>query len=230
MKTQRQDAVRTRNSLLAAAGRIFAEKGYHDTTIAEISERAGTNVAAVNYHFGDKETLYREAWRQSFYDSIRVHPPDGGVAAGAPAEQRLRGQVAALLRRITDDNNRGFLIAHKELASPTGLLEEVMREEVAPLRDRLEAVVREVLGGNDSRERVRFCAISVMSQCVIPAFINMAEKHGRYGEHDSWRVEDIEGYAEHVVAFSLAAMRAARRSARVDKGARKTAPLPGREL
>ena len=127
MRTPRQDAARTRQSLLAAASDIFAEKGFRDATIAAISKRAGTNVAAVNYHFGDKETLYREAWRQSFRDSIQAHPPDGGVDSKAPPKQRLAGLVAALLRRINDKDNREFHIVNKELANPTGLLEEVMK-------------------------------------------------------------------------------------------------------
>ena len=108
MKILRQDAARTQKNLLMAASDIFAEKGFRDATIAEISKRAGTNGAAVNYHFGDKETLYREAWRQSFRDSIKAHPPDGGVDISAPPEQRLAGQVAALLRRINDKDNKEF--------------------------------------------------------------------------------------------------------------------------
>jgi TetR/AcrR family transcriptional regulator, regulator of cefoperazone and chloramphenicol sensitivity len=206
----RQDTARTRKGLLAAASEIFAEKGYRDATIAEISERAGTNVASVNYHFGDKETLYREAWRQSFRDSIEAHPPDGGVAGSATPKQRLQGRIVALVRRITDENNREFLIVHKELANPTGLLEEVTHKEIGPLRQEIEASVRAVVGKNGSKEQVRHCAISIISQCVFPAFINMSEKLGNDSENDSWRVEDIESYAEHVVTFSLAGMRAIR--------------------
>ena len=61
MKIPREDTARTRGKLLAAAGEIFAEKGFRETTIAEICLKAGTNVAAVNYHFGSKEALYSEA-------------------------------------------------------------------------------------------------------------------------------------------------------------------------
>ena len=47
---------KTRNRLLITASRIFAEKGFQETTIAEICEQAETNIASVNYHFRDKET------------------------------------------------------------------------------------------------------------------------------------------------------------------------------
>jgi AcrR family transcriptional regulator len=236
MKTLRQDTARTRKSLLTTASEVFAEKGYRDATIAEISERAGTNIAAVNYHFGDKETLYREAWRYSFLQSLEAHPPHGGAADSAPVEQRLKAQILALLHRITDPANREFMIVHTELANPTGLLQEVMREEVLPITERMEGLVREVLGPGASKMKVRFCAIATIGQCVMPTFINRLEKLKPNAQKDSWRIEDIEAYAEHIAGFSLAGMRAVRRAIEehgaADKSPRKKAgrlpPATGR--
>lgn len=210
MKTLRQDAARTQKNLLAAASQIFAEKGFRDSTILEISKQAKTNVAAINYHFGDKETLYREAWRHSFRESIKAYPPDGGVDTSAQPEYRLVGQVTALLQRITDNGNIEFSIAHQELAKPTGLLEEVMHEEFEPLQLRVESLVREILGPYNSAKQVRFCAISIISQCVLPSFINRMEKREKIARKNSWRIDDIESYADHVVRFSLAGMDAIR--------------------
>jgi AcrR family transcriptional regulator len=223
MKTLRQDTAKTRKSLLTAASEIFAQKGFRDATIAEISKRAGTNGAAVNYHFGDKETLYREAWRQSFHDSIKAHPPDGGVDGNAPPEKRLAGHVAALLRRINDSDNREFMIVNKELANPTGLLEEVMQEEMRPLRRRIMALVREILGPVKPEIEVRFCTVSILSQCVIPAFINIVEKPETDVGNESLRIDEIETYAEHVVTFSLAGMDAIGRNSLTGTGTSKTA-------
>ena len=47
----------TRKTLLEVACEVFAQMGYQGTTIAEISRRAGANIAAVNYHFGNKSVL-----------------------------------------------------------------------------------------------------------------------------------------------------------------------------
>jgi AcrR family transcriptional regulator len=225
MKALRQDTARTRHTLLVAASEIFAEKGFRDATIAEISERAGTNIAAVNYHFGGKEALYREAWRKSLHDSFIAHPPDGGVDSNAPPRQRLKGEVVSLLRRITDNGNREFSIAHQEFANPTGLLEEVMQEELRPLRQRIADLVREVLGPGASEIQVLFCGISIISQCVFPSFINRLETRTNEVGKDSWRVDDVEGYAEHVVAFSLAGMaNIMSNTGRTSMGAAKAAP------
>ena len=212
MKHPREDASRTRKSLLESAGAIFAEKGFREATIAEICRRAGVNIAAVNYHFGDKNTLYIEAWRSSFFRSITAHPPDGGVGEDAPPEERLRGRVKALLRRVAGEDNREFLFVQKELARPTGLLDEVIREEIRPLRERMEALARELLGPHVSDREVRFCEISIISQCINPTIIRRRQGEPQGGDGPPV-IDDIEAYADHVVHLSLAGIRAIREAA-----------------
>ena len=213
MRIQRKGVAKTAKSLLAAASDVFAKKGYRDATIAEICEQARANIAAVNYHFGDKETLYTEAWRHSFSESVKAHPPDDGVSDSAPPQERLRGSVAALLHRIADEVNREFLIVQKELANPTGLLNKVMREELQPLQERMESLVRELLGPHASDMQVRFCVISIISQCINPMVAIKGRKEKREGKGGPPGIDDIEAYSNHVVKFSLAGIRAIRKEA-----------------
>ena len=217
MKVPREDAVRTQKRLLAAASDAFAEKGYREATVSEICERSKSNVAAVNYHFGDKETLYIKAWRHAFDESLKVHPPDGGVRVDAPPEERLRGCVKALLRRVTDANNKEFLIVLRELADPTGLLDEVTRKDLRPLREKMEGLIRELLGPHASEAQVRFCATGIVSQCFIPMLMKRMDRREQRGGSDSCGIDDIESYADHVVEFSLAGIRSIREEAQKRK-------------
>jgi len=59
--------MKTREKLIEAAGQVFAERGFQEATVREICSRAGTNGAAVNYHFGDKLGLYTEVLRSSIF-------------------------------------------------------------------------------------------------------------------------------------------------------------------
>jgi TetR/AcrR family transcriptional regulator, regulator of cefoperazone and chloramphenicol sensitivity len=222
MKIPREDTARTRGKLLAAAGEVFAEKGFRDATVAEICRKAGTNIAAVNYHFGSKEILYREAWRDAFVQSVAAHPPDGGLPADAPPEERLRAQVASLLDRIADESNREFRIMQREFTSPTGLLEEVMREEIRPLQQRTEKLVRELLGPQATTQEVRFCEVGIISQCINPIVVRNRIRKGAETKNSPPGIADIAAYAKHVVTFSLsgiAAVRAAAEARRKDRGA-----------
>ena len=221
MKIPREDTARTRGKLLAAAGEIFAEKGFRNATVAEICLKAGTNIAAVNYHFGSKEALYSEAWRHAFAQSMQAHPPDGGAAADAPPEERLRGHVTALLQRIADENNREFCFMQREFANPTGLLEEVMREEIRPLQERTERMVRELLGPRVAEREARFCEVGIISQCINPMVVRNRLKKGGENQDGLRKIDDIEAYARHVVAFSLAGIRAIRAAAEQGRGINK---------
>jgi TetR/AcrR family transcriptional regulator, regulator of cefoperazone and chloramphenicol sensitivity len=208
MRIGRKDGRQTARRLLIAAADVFANKAYRCATISEICHLAGVNVAAINYHFQDKETLYAEAWRYAFSESLKSFPPDGGIPADAAPEERLEGQIRSFLQRITDENNKEFWIGQKELASPTGLLREVMSRSIAPLIETMGQVIRELLGPYEAESRVYFAVLSIISQCSGPMAVR--KHHMAAGEQDSGRAyfQNIDEYIEHVVRFSLGALHA----------------------
>jgi len=204
----------TRHRLLEAARDVFAEKGFYAATTREICERAEANVAAVNYYFSTKENLYAEAWRKSFHDALEKNPPDGGVPPQAPAEKRLRGRIKAMIDHVTDEENRTFRIAQKELAAPTRLLNEVQKECLRPLQQGMRQVVRELLGPAVPERQVRFAQASIAAQCFgLLHHIRMhREAPGAAPPPAAEIIADFDAYAEHVFRFSLAGLLALRDS------------------
>lgn len=49
----------TKEQIITVAERLFADKGFAGTTLRNVVNEAGVNLAAVNYHFGSKEELFR---------------------------------------------------------------------------------------------------------------------------------------------------------------------------
>ena len=203
----KQGQINTREKLLAAATEIFVEKGFRDATVAEICDLAGANSAAVNYHFGSKEALYQEAWRFSFAESIRAHPQDGGVREDAPAEERLRGRIKALIERAADENSRDFFISQMEFANPTGLLEEVMRSEMIPLREETLSLMRELLGPGAGEQQVVFCEMCIISMCFQPMLIQRIWQRSNHLD-PTYTIDDLDGFSDHVVKFAMAGISA----------------------
>jgi AcrR family transcriptional regulator len=193
----------TKEKLLTAASDVFADKGFRDTTVAEICSRAAANISAVNYYFGSKEALYQESWRHSFAESIEMHPQDGGVSEAAPAEDRLRGQVKALVERIADDNNRDFFISQMEIVNPTGLLEEVMMSSINPLREKTLAVVRELLGSEATDQQVAFCETCILSMCIHPLLLQRVRQRAK-DNGVPVLIDDLNAYVGYVMKFALA--------------------------
>jgi TetR/AcrR family transcriptional regulator, regulator of cefoperazone and chloramphenicol sensitivity len=200
----------THESLLKAACEVFAQKGYRDATVADICEQAGANIAAVNYHFGNKETLYVEAWRMSFQESMDKYPPDGGIDQAASLEERLDGHVRAMLRRCVDPNSFEFEIMLKEFANPTGLLFDVVHKSLEPLRQMFLAIVRGLLGPQASQQQVELCMMSIRSQCFD---VRHHVRHQRIAGKSDYTPPslldsaNLDEIADHIVRFSLAGIR-----------------------
>jgi AcrR family transcriptional regulator len=214
MDSVKKQNICTRERLLESACEVFAKKGYREATIADICERAGANIAAVNYHFGDKETLYIEAWRLAFHKSLEAYPPDGGISSDAPAEERFRGRIFAAMQRFAHPKNYEFEIMSKELTTPTGLLEEVMRESVEPLKREFARIVWELLGEHASEQQVQLCQMSVMAQCINLMVHQRHRKSFAEAGIKSDLMSDnlkIEMVADHIARFSLAGIREIRR-------------------
>jgi len=230
MRTNRADGLETRRRLLDTAAALFAEKGYHDTKTADICRLADANVAAVHYHFGSKEDLYAAAWRNEFERSIEAYPPDGGVAESALAEDRLRGHILALVRRSMDPASRDLDIANREISTPTGLLAEVVRTSMEPLRQIHLAIIRQLLGPRATEQDVQLCEMSVHAQCLAAL---MHERQWRFAASKDRRMGpprldiDADALADHISRFSLAGLREVRRSAELTHRNTRVKPIRG---
>jgi AcrR family transcriptional regulator len=198
----------TRRKLIDAAGQVFAERGLHAATLQEITDRAGVNKAAVNYHFRDKFELYAAVVRYCL--SCSDAGPTCEETSGPP-EARLRALIAHIIKDILDRSKppwRAAIINH-ELAQPTAALDAVLDELIAP-RSRLQHdIVRRILGPRASEEKVARVTLSIVSQCLVYLHDRriMARLHPILADDDD-KPEEI---ARHIAEFSLAALGSPRR-------------------
>lgn len=204
----RKDGEQTRQKILEVALQVFGEKGYHDATHAEICRRAGANTAAINYHFGSKDGLYQAAWEHAVEQMDELHPVDGGVAADAPAEERLRGKIEALLNRFTDPRLGHFhSIRMMELVNPTGLLDEVFARKLAAYRQHTRGILRDLLGPGATASNLDLCELSLISQCHA---VRVGTHHKGHGPPWRFTARDVGRVAEHIIRFSQAGIQAVR--------------------
>ena len=197
----------TRERLLEAAGAVFARRGFRAATVREISQQACANVAAVNYHFGDKEQLYSAVLKYALDSAIKKYPPDLGVPENSPPEERLRAFVRSILLRILDEGRpawHGRLMV-REMARPTAALDQLIEEAIRPLHKRLASIIRELIGSDASDERVRLCTLSIIGQSV---FYQYAQPVVSKLYEQKFAPADIERLAEHITQFSLGAIKA----------------------
>jgi len=207
--TRRKDGRERKKHLLEAATRVFAKKGFRDTTVLEICEAADSNVASVNYYFGSKEGLYAQIWKRAFEKSFSNHPARTNADVDAPAPERLKNQIKAILDSVLGSGADGYIgqILLMELTNPTEAIQMVKREAIDPLRGRMLAIMRELLGQNATNRQLAFCGMSVAHQCLGFSF-----KKGTLPpifQNDD-KEEFIKALAEHIYTFSMAGISAVR--------------------
>jgi AcrR family transcriptional regulator len=90
--------VETKQALLDAAKRLVGERGYAGTSVRDLAAASGTNIAAVNYHFGTREKLLNQAVLEQFEEWVdRV----GDSGPADPDAEPLQ-QLAARARPTVD--------------------------------------------------------------------------------------------------------------------------------
>lgn len=199
------DAVGTREQLLEAAGRLFADTGFERTTIRDICEQVGANVAAVNYHFGDKARLYRAAVQLAYRSRAGEVPlPEWRVED--PPARRLYGMVRTLLERMLGQSEIPWQsrLLMREILRPTSAYEDVVREYFEPLLGLLQSLLDELVPAETSTVARRQLAFSVIGQCLFYRVSNAAVAlmlpESERAEHFH-----LDALADHITRVTLAA-------------------------
>lgn len=196
----------TRDQLLQHAAELFAERGFEKVTIREISEGVGANVAAVNYHFGDKFGLYRaivEGLMGVMEETIKQARAAG---EGVEPEEQLRAFVRVFVERLLtpSDGNQIQRLMMREMENPTPMLDVIMQRVMQPRMQYLCGIIGQLMNRSADDRVVRNCAASVHAQCLMckraPALqrLNVGFANGEL---------DAAGLADHIANFSLHAIR-----------------------
>jgi len=202
------DLLATRQQILESAGEVFAEVGFRNATVREICTRAKVNIAAINYHFGDKEKLYAEVLRYSQQKCHEKYPPFLGLGPEAAPEEKLRAYILSFLLRIFDKGPiawHGKLMS-REMVDPTAALDSIIAEKIRPMAEQLSRIVGEILKCPPTDDAVRLCASSIVSQCVFyhhcgPVLTRM------YPDQPPMDAVGAAHLADHITRFSLAALK-----------------------
>ena len=194
----------TRQRLLDAASRLFAERGFQNVTVRDICGQAGANVAAVNYYFRDKSGLYKEVIRKIivFMQQMMERAHDAGP--NMTAEERLRHYIRTFLQHILQSGDtcwQGMLMA-REMTDPTPGLDMIFMQAIRPNSERVGAMIGEIIGRPATDPKVGLCVGSVQTQMV-----GLANPIARRFI-PNFTPEVINAIADHITLFSLGGIRA----------------------
>jgi len=192
----------TRERIAEAAGEIFAERGFDGTTVRDICQRAGANIAAVNYYFGDKQQLYVEAvvrahrWRME-----QASLPEWSETT--TAETKLADFIKTFIRRVLTgpDDTWHTKLVMREMAHPTAACAELVQSSIRPQFEILLSILRDLLPSDVSAERLRLTAFSIVGPFLFYHFADPVVRNLLTSKEYSEL--DVAKLAQHILDFSL---------------------------
>jgi len=137
-EVRRADGERTRQRLLEVALPLFAERGFAGTSVRQIAMAAGANVAAIAYHFGDKQGLY-EAVVVRLHDDLERDFPADLLDGVAPAD--LLDTLAERSWAFACTHRDHIRLQVRHVLDTGGQPEVVVRDRSEPLLQRAELLV-----------------------------------------------------------------------------------------
>jgi len=199
----------TTRRLIDAASALFAERGYHATTMRDIAARARVNLASGHYHYGSKRALYLEVLRLQFAETRALlvrrgaSKPLEALPHLSPAEltDLLQARVQAMLDLLIGPppGLHGTLM-QREMTDPSEALPVIVDEFISPMLHEMESIVSHLAPTLDKHAVPRVVR-SIMGQVLFyrltrPALLHLL----RRAEYARGTTREL---AAHITQFSL---------------------------
>lgn len=203
-----KNAKSTRARLLRVASEQFAESGFRNTRTQDICQAAGANVAAVNYHFGGKEGLYKAVW-----DYAVDHAIDKSADVDLSTDQDrewLYHYLRVCVLSVFDTGTSSLLrrLIANEINDPSPISGEVLSEHLAPRIQELEKRLRRMMGPYVTDFQVGCCILAIHSQ-FSAITINRSARRNLF-KNDKPSPEEAERFTREICAFVMGGIRAIR--------------------
>jgi len=173
----RADGEASRQRLLSAALKLFAQRGFDGVSTREIARAARVNLAAITYHFGGKKGLYHavvgrliESIGQDFGPAVITLERE--VAAAAGDRHRLAAIACAFVRNLLhtvlghDSLRWAMALMLREFQHPSDAFPVLFEQRIEPMHNAVATLVAAATGGTTEDAEVRLRTVTVITQCM----------------------------------------------------------------
>lgn len=150
-----------RAKLIAVGTRLFAERGFAGASTRQICQAAGANSAAIHYHFGDKEGLYREVLQEPIRAFARQFA--GFDDPALPLEVAMRRLLGALIAPSWAGETELMRLHLREMLEPSPVFAETMRDHIRPHHEALVALLARHIGVSAPDQAVHQLAFGLVA-------------------------------------------------------------------
>ncbi len=194
---------------------MFSEKGFAGATGKEICKRSGANAAAVVYHFGGMDNLYREVIMTARDRLVPSEALAAAVARESDPKQKLTAFIRLLVKVLSAPASYSWALRllSREIVNPNPIFDEMRTKEMRARAAILTAIVSALTGlPTDHPAVVRSC-INIMAPFGV-LFLIGPERVERTYPAVSFGPDAVEENTRHMVEYALGGLAAIAREAR----------------
>ena len=198
----------TKEQILIVAERLFAERGFAGTTLRNVVSEAGVNLAAVHYHFGSKEELFRavvQRFARPVVEQELKLLSELEAKAGRPSvEEILTAMVKPSLEILSQDDDRHSIRAQfmGRCRTEPEPIQSIAYDEFAPASKAFLDTLQQVLPEQSLAQ------LGWKFDLVITALVRVLMEAGKpHALLKSNRPKDIQATTQQLVKFLSPGMR-----------------------
>lgn len=206
-RTPRRDGKITRSKILETAGRLIAEQGYAHTTSKSIAQNAEVDLAAINYHFGGRDGLYRAVLAEGHRRYLDIAELSALAESSMEPRAKLTHFFKRIVGRLIEEQSWHARVLMRELLSPSVQRMDFIQTEVMPKAFYIRRLLHQITGIPEEDPAILRCLMSVMAPCLSLILLSAG---GALTDEIRQAVLGVGGTAliEHLTRFSLAGLAA----------------------
>jgi TetR/AcrR family transcriptional regulator len=165
---RRSNGLRTRAEIVAAAERLFAERGFRDTCLGDIAAEVGIRRTSISYHFSSKQEVYT-AVLQAVFAGWAESLPSGGTAA-----HRLEAAMTGWIDFVAQRPTAARLILRESVNAKPGKIAAFLRSDGGTPVKWFEALIDEGVDTGEFHPKIesqRF--LSLMGAITVVHFADI---------------------------------------------------------
>lgn len=202
----------TRQTLVEAAGPVFAEQGYEGATAKEICRRAGVNAAAINYHFGGIEPLYTAVLGEAQQRIFSAQAIARAVEGKWDPEEQLEAALGVVLGRLLSPAASSWAVrlVGRDLIAPSPTAYTRKQKFAVPRANLVRRLIGRLMNRPEHDAAVDAACFSVMAPvCTLILADHRMLRAALPALELSTR--ESQALTRRLVRFALAGLRAAPR-------------------
>ncbi len=157
----------TKNLIINCAGKLIAKYGYANVTSKSICEEAKVNMAAINYHFGSRDGLYKAVLKETHDFLISIDELNKLYLSNLTAKEKIEVFIDLFIKRLSNKKNWYLKVWAREIVNPSPFITQILSQKTLLKLDIVSKIFSEYTRFPVTDLKLYSCILSTVSPFVI---------------------------------------------------------------